>query len=484
MDDLFFDDGLDSHMPEAFLPESFFSLEQEKNVVVAPTKRSPWLVVLAILVVVVGIGAIVLFIQVQNLAGQIENLSTQMTTDLDNLNGRLDSVSSQLSNLENRVSSLHMEEVGWQINGRIQTLGTGNPYTGGFVIVEAINPDTSDWQDVGVRPGGEFSLSYAYPNEPLQVRVTLTNLPQGWQAQLDASAGSWAATGGNTFEAMFNSPAEAQHPLVVNIGVTRSFSGMVQLGQLAGNLPPETAVTLFEQGAGGNWRQVDSQLLQSDGRFSFTYPSAVEHPAYRLEATFGPAYEVILSANGVAQDGNGVLINQPQPNNEVNLVYELTAVTLTADKWQPIDDNWNVNISPDGYTYYTAIITESLQPLQGAIYLPPGTYQIDVWTPVEDPVDAAVQYIVEIDNGVSEGASNCQSFVSVQSERVQEDQQWWDFTTTTGDSRLLRLQSNGGTVLVRVTPAANAANGTQMGVGPVQFSVIQIEPERPIVPCQ
>ena len=381
--------------------------------------------------------------------------------------------------------TLETSEVGWQINGRIQTLGTGNPYTRGFVIVEAKSPDASDWQDIGMRPGGEFSLPFAYPDESLQVRVTLTNLPEGWQAQLNASAGSWTATGGNTFEAMFNSAAEAQQPLVVNIGVTRSFSGMVQLGQLAGNLPPETAVTLQEQGADGNWRQAGTQIVQLDGSFSFTYPSSAENPAYRLEANFGSAYETTLSADGAGQiDDNGVLITQPRPNNEVNLVYELTSVNLTAEKWQPIDQNWTVNTSSDGYTYYTATITESLQSLQGEIFLPPGAYQMAVWTPVEEPVNATVQYTVEIDNGVSEGAPICQPFVSVQSERVQDDQSWWDFTTATNDSRSLRLQSNGGNASVRIIPSTNAENGTLLGVGPVQFLIIPIEPERPIEPCQ
>ena len=161
MDELFFDDELESRLPEAFLPESLFTSEEEKTVVAAPAKRSPWLIILTILVILVGSIIGVLFGQVQDLAGQIEDLSTQMTTDINNLNGRLDTISSQIPDLERRVLTLETSEVGWQINGRIQTLGTGNPYTRGFVIVEAKSPDASDWQDIGMRPGGEFSLPFA-----------------------------------------------------------------------------------------------------------------------------------------------------------------------------------------------------------------------------------------------------------------------------------------------------------------------------------
>lgn len=468
-----------------FSPEFYFP---EDEAVQSAGRRSVWLIVLTVLLVLAFFGVVYLFWQQASLDKQVDDLSEQFSSAKVNLNNRLDGINDQLSSLENQVAGLHPAEQVWQINGRIQTLDTLSPFTGALMMVEIKGEAEDGWQVVAVKPSGEYAITFVHPLTRLWVRVQLANLPEGWEAQLDGSSGRWTAVSANTFEAQFNSVAEAgAEGLVVNVGVTRTFEGAVQLGSAPGFLPPNTSISLHERDQNGDWREVASQVMGPEGRFNFSYPSAVDNPAYRLQANFGPEYETVLASQSEWEvDEEGLMTTRPQLSNNVNMAYEVTAVTLAAESFQPIDERWIANISSEDSStiYYTVPITDGLQAVQSHLYLPPGAYQMAVWTPIEAAVDAAVRYIVEVENGISEGAEICPAFISMQQERVAGNQSWWDVTADDNVGQFLRVQSFGGQVTVTVRPAESAAASTLMGLGPIRFIIVQPELNQPIVPCQ
>lgn len=382
----------------------------------------------------------------------------------------------------------------WQINGRLQKRNSNDIFSDVLTIIKVKGQTDGDWELVDILPGGDFHIQYVHQREPLNVRVTFANMPAGWQTELNASSTGWRQVEGasHTFEALFNEPQNVS--LVADTYVERTFTGVVTLGtnsEPIADFPPaprpNVLVHLEAQGDDEQWRHVGEGVTGEDGRFVITHKSTTDNPVYRLYADIDPIYETALhSQSDGHSDVDKWVITHSKLANEVDLVYVVTAVALPIEHAQLVGPDWVPNVAADSQQFFITALTDETRATWSDIYLPPGNYKMEVWTPMEQAVTAQIRYTVDIENGISEGDPNCTSaYISIQADRKNDaNGYWWDFAS--GNQTTLLVQSNGGSIVVTVLPNANAGiqTGVMLGLGPVRFIVVQGEPERAIEPCQ